>query len=78
MLTGLNIYFTIGCIYMFRSSHCNVCSLCGSILTTSFFQQQKRAVREAGGLPPGRALKKIICTAYQTSKGIETHNALRL
>lgn len=50
----------------------DVCSLCGSILTTSFLQQQKRAVREIGGLPPARAPKKVTCHACQTSKGMET------
>ncbi|KAF7139126.1 hypothetical protein RHSIM_Rhsim07G0068800 [Rhododendron simsii] len=50
----------------------DVCSLCGSILTTSIIQLQKRAVREIGGLPPGRAPKKVICTACQSSKGMET------
>ncbi|KAL5732556.1 hypothetical protein ACOSQ2_032248 [Xanthoceras sorbifolium] len=50
----------------------DVCSLCGSILTTSFVQPQRRAVREIGGLPPARAPKKVICHACQTSKGMET------
>lgn len=50
----------------------DVCSLCGSILTTSIIQLQKRAVREIGGLPPGRAPKKVICTACKSSKGMET------
>ncbi|KAG5539242.1 hypothetical protein RHGRI_019713 [Rhododendron griersonianum] len=50
----------------------DVCSLCGSILTTSIIQPQKRAVREIGGLPPGKAPKKVICTACQSSKGMET------
>ena len=50
----------------------DVCSLCGSILTTSIIHPQKRAVREIGGLPPGRAPKKVICIACQTSKGMET------
>uniref|UniRef100_A0A2N9HAJ0 DNA-directed RNA polymerase n=1 Tax=Fagus sylvatica TaxID=28930 RepID=A0A2N9HAJ0_FAGSY len=50
----------------------DVCTLCGSILTTSFLQQQKRAVRTMGGLPPARPPKKVICHACQTSKGMET------
>ncbi|KAK9284078.1 hypothetical protein L1049_012338 [Liquidambar formosana] len=50
----------------------DVCSLCGSILTTSFVQPQKRAVRQIGGLPPGRTPKKVTCHACQTSKGMET------
>ncbi|XP_077212016.1 uncharacterized protein LOC143847172 isoform X1 [Tasmannia lanceolata] len=50
----------------------DVCSLCRSILTTSFIQQQKRATREIGGLPPGRAPKKVTCHACKTSRGMET------
>ncbi|KAL2326335.1 hypothetical protein Fmac_025393 [Flemingia macrophylla] len=50
----------------------DVCSLCGSMLTTTFIQHQKRPVREIGGLPPGRAPKKVTCHACQTSKGMET------
>ncbi|XP_057976334.1 DNA-directed RNA polymerase I subunit 2 isoform X2 [Malania oleifera] len=50
----------------------DVCSFCGSILTTSFIQPQKRAVREIGGLPPGRVPKKVTCHNCQTSKGMET------
>ncbi|CAK9133652.1 unnamed protein product [Ilex paraguariensis] len=50
----------------------DVCSLCGSILTTTLIQPQKRAVREIGGLPPGRSPKKVFCNACETSKGMET------
>ncbi|TYJ15797.1 hypothetical protein E1A91_A10G207600v1 [Gossypium mustelinum] len=50
----------------------DVCSLCGSILTTAIIQPQKRVVREVGGLPPARAPKKVMCHACQTSKGMET------
>ncbi|KAJ7982372.1 DNA-directed RNA polymerase subunit beta [Quillaja saponaria] len=50
----------------------DVCSICGSILTTTFIQQQKRIVREIGGLPPGRAPKKVTCHSCKTSKGMET------
>ncbi|KAB2010197.1 hypothetical protein ES319_D10G221000v1 [Gossypium barbadense] len=50
----------------------DVCSLCGSILTTAIIQPQKRVVREIGGLPPARAPKKVMCHACQTSKGMET------
>lgn len=50
----------------------DVCSLCGSILTSSFVQPQKRAVREIGGLPPGKAPKRVTCHACRTSKGMET------
>ncbi|KAJ4715653.1 DNA-directed RNA polymerase subunit beta [Melia azedarach] len=50
----------------------DICSLCGSMLTTSFIQPQRRAIREIGGLPPARAPKKVTCHACQTSKGMET------
>lgn len=50
----------------------DVCSICGSILTTSLIQQQKRAMREIAGLPPGRIPKRVTCVACQTSKGMET------
>lgn len=50
----------------------NVCSLCGSLLTTSFLQQQKRVVPEIGGLPPRQSSRKVICHSCQTSKGMET------
>ncbi|PON83619.1 DNA-directed RNA polymerase, subunit [Trema orientale] len=49
----------------------NVCTLCGSLLTTSYLQQQKR-VSEIRGLPPRPSSKKIICHSCQTSKGMET------
>ncbi|KAG5227736.1 DNA-directed RNA polymerase [Salix suchowensis] len=49
----------------------DVCSICGSILTTHF-QPQRRIVRDIGGLPPVKAPKKVVCHACQTSKGIET------
>lgn len=50
----------------------DVCSICGSILTTTLAQPQRRVVREIGGIPPGRAPKKVMCVACQTSKGMET------
>ncbi|PIA60123.1 hypothetical protein AQUCO_00400784v1 [Aquilegia coerulea] len=50
----------------------DVCSLCGSILTTSFIQPQKKAERAINGLPPGRIPKKVTCHACKTSKGMET------
>ncbi|KAF7836196.1 DNA-directed RNA polymerase I subunit 2 [Senna tora] len=50
----------------------DVCSLCGSLLTTTFQQPQRRPVREIGGLPPGKALKKVFCHACKTSRGMET------
>ncbi|KAK7256953.1 hypothetical protein RIF29_30575 [Crotalaria pallida] len=50
----------------------DVCSLCGSMLNTTFIQPLKRPVREIGGLPPGRAPKKVTCHACRTSKGMET------
>ncbi|XP_027910931.1 DNA-directed RNA polymerase I subunit 2 [Vigna unguiculata] len=50
----------------------DVCSLCGSMLTTTFIEPQKRPVRQIGGLPPGRTAKKVTCHACQTSRGMET------
>lgn len=52
----------------------DVCSLCGSILTTSLVQSDKKQVREMIGrdLPPGRAPKKVTCVSCQSSKGMET------
>ncbi|KAI3741541.1 hypothetical protein L1987_59215 [Smallanthus sonchifolius] len=50
----------------------DVCSICGSILTTSLIQNQKKTMREIAGLPPGRVPKKVKCVACQTSKGMET------
>lgn len=52
----------------------DVCSLCGSILTTSVIQSNARAVRDMVGrdLPGGRAPKKVTCVSCQTSKGMET------
>lgn len=52
----------------------DVCSLCGSILTTSLVQSDKKQVREMIGrdLPPGKAPKKVMCVSCQSSKGMET------
>ena len=50
----------------------DVCSLCGSILTTTLVRQQKSAVREIGGLPPFRPSRKVICHACQSSRGMGT------
>ncbi|KAL8236009.1 hypothetical protein R6Q59_017090 [Mikania micrantha] len=50
----------------------DVCSICGSILTTSVIQHQKKTMREIAGLPPGRVPKKVKCVACETSKGMET------
>ncbi|CAK8540173.1 unnamed protein product [Lathyrus sativus] len=50
----------------------DVCSICGSMLSTTFIQAQKQTVREIGGLPPRRAPNKVTCHACQTSKGMET------
>ncbi|XP_073226010.1 DNA-directed RNA polymerase I subunit 2-like isoform X2 [Cicer arietinum] len=49
----------------------DVCSICGSMLTTTFQQPRKRPVREIGGLPPARAPRKVTCHACQSSKGME-------
>ncbi|VVA32071.1 PREDICTED: DNA-directed RNA polymerase [Prunus dulcis] len=50
----------------------DVCSICGSILTTSFVKPERRVGRAVKGLPPIRASKKVICHACQTSRGMET------
>ncbi|OAY72747.1 DNA-directed RNA polymerase I subunit 2 [Ananas comosus] len=50
----------------------DVCSNCGSVLTATTIQPQKRAVREILGLPPARAPKSFTCHACKTSKGMET------
>ncbi|XP_071715598.1 DNA-directed RNA polymerase I subunit 2-like [Rutidosis leptorrhynchoides] len=50
----------------------DVCSICGSILTTTLIQHQKKAMRAIAGLPPGRVPKKVTCVSCQTSKGMET------
>lgn len=50
----------------------DVCSLCGSLLTASFIQPQRRPAREIAGLPPGRVPKKVTCLSCGTSKGMET------
>lgn len=52
----------------------DVCSRCGSILTTSIVQSHKKEVREMIGmnLPPGRAPKKVTCVACQSSEGMVT------
>ncbi|WOL19443.1 DNA-directed RNA polymerase I subunit 2 [Canna indica] len=49
-----------------------VCSNCGSVLTASAIQPQKKAVREIYGLPPARTPKSYICHACKTGKGLET------
>ncbi|KAG1355159.1 DNA-directed RNA polymerase I subunit 2 [Cocos nucifera] len=49
-----------------------VCSFCGSVLTASVIQPQKRSVREIHGLPPARTPKSYTCHACKTSKGMET------
>lgn len=50
----------------------DVCSLCGSILSTFNIPGGKRLGRDIGGLPPMRTPKKVKCHACKTSKGIET------
>lgn len=51
----------------------DVCSLCGSLLTSSVLNvQQKKLIREIGNLPPGRTPKKVTCDSCKTSKGMET------
>jgi DNA-directed RNA polymerase I subunit RPA2 len=51
----------------------DVCSLCGSLLTSSVVNvQQKKLIQEIGKLPPGRTPKKVTCYSCKTSKGMET------
>ncbi|XP_031127210.1 DNA-directed RNA polymerase I subunit 2 [Ipomoea triloba] len=50
----------------------DVCSICGSILTSSLIQPPKREMRHIAGLPPARDPKKVVCVACKTSKGMET------
>ncbi|GJU81871.1 DNA-directed RNA polymerase I subunit 2 [Tanacetum coccineum] len=50
----------------------DICSICGSILTTSLIQHQKKTMREVAGLPPGRIRKKPKCISCDTSEGMET------
>ncbi|XP_010460771.1 PREDICTED: DNA-directed RNA polymerase I subunit 2 isoform X1 [Camelina sativa] len=51
----------------------DVCSLCGSLLTSSIVNvQQKKLIQVAGKLPPGRTPKKVTCHSCKTSKGMET------
>ncbi|XP_016537583.2 DNA-directed RNA polymerase I subunit 2 [Capsicum annuum] len=49
----------------------DVCSECGSVLTSSIIQPPKRAVTILG-LPPAREPKKVTCLACRSSKGMET------
>ncbi|CAN0862970.1 DNA-directed RNA polymerase I subunit 2 [Linum grandiflorum] len=49
----------------------DVCSICGSVLTTTFIQPHKRMVRLMGRLPPPNP-KKVACHACKSSKGMET------
>uniref|UniRef100_A0A1J3HB27 DNA-directed RNA polymerase subunit beta n=1 Tax=Noccaea caerulescens TaxID=107243 RepID=A0A1J3HB27_NOCCA len=51
----------------------DVCSFCGSLLTSSVVTlPQKKLIQEIGNLPPGRTPKKVSCYACKTSKGMET------
>ncbi|KAI3681023.1 hypothetical protein L6452_35804 [Arctium lappa] len=50
----------------------DICSICGSILTTTLIQHQKKLMEVTKGLPPARAPKKVTCVSCQTSKGMET------
>ncbi|MCD7447465.1 DNA-directed RNA polymerase I subunit RPA2 [Datura stramonium] len=50
----------------------DVCSECGSVLTSSLIQPPKRAVQAIFGLPPAREPKKVTCLACRSSKGMET------
>ncbi|KAG9150705.1 hypothetical protein Leryth_008151 [Lithospermum erythrorhizon] len=50
----------------------DVCSGCGSVLTTALIQPARRPVRQMSGLPPPRVPKKVTCVSCKTSKGMET------
>ncbi|CAH9058115.1 unnamed protein product [Cuscuta europaea] len=51
----------------------DICSICGSVLTSTLIQPPKRGMREIGReLPPARDFKKVTCVACQSSKGMET------
>lgn len=51
----------------------DVCSECGSVLTSSLIQlPKKRAVQAILNLPPAREPKKVTCLACRSSKGMET------
>ncbi|XP_055817802.1 DNA-directed RNA polymerase I subunit 2 isoform X2 [Solanum dulcamara] len=50
----------------------DVCSECGSVLTSSLIQPPKRAVQADLKLPPAREPKKVTCVACRSSKGMET------
>lgn len=51
----------------------DVCSECGSVLTSSLIQApKKRAVQAILNLPPAREPKKVTCLACRSSKGMET------
>ncbi|KAF6158224.1 hypothetical protein GIB67_015018 [Kingdonia uniflora] len=50
----------------------DVCSLCGSLLTSLSIQPKEKAVREIVGLPPARTSKKVTCKVCDTSRGMET------
>ncbi|XP_057807628.1 DNA-directed RNA polymerase I subunit 2 [Salvia miltiorrhiza] len=51
----------------------DVCSLCGSILSTSLILSPKKEVRDMIGIRlPSKAPKKVTCVSCRTSKGMET------
>lgn len=50
----------------------DVCSLCGSMLSTTVIESHKPVAQKINGLPPPRAPKKVSCHSCQTSKGMET------
>ncbi|GAB2213945.1 hypothetical protein Drorol1_Dr00018272 [Drosera rotundifolia] len=50
----------------------DVCTLCGSILTTTIIEPQKPPLWELNRQPLRRASRKVFCLACQTSKGMRT------
>lgn len=49
-----------------------VCSICGSILTATVMQQQKRVVPVIPGIPQTKPPKSFTCHACKSKKGMET------
>ncbi|XP_051121595.1 DNA-directed RNA polymerase I subunit 2 isoform X2 [Andrographis paniculata] len=50
----------------------DVCSYCGSLLTTTLIRSPKQEVQALLGLPPIKPPKRVTCVACKTSKGMET------
>ncbi|XP_057499049.1 DNA-directed RNA polymerase I subunit 2-like isoform X2 [Actinidia eriantha] len=71
LLMGLHIYCMTDCTHVLIIT----LLMCVPFVEASSRHQSsitKARAREIVGLPPGRAPQKVICTACQTSKGMET------